>query len=214
MTTRVVVSALVLAACPAIGGCGRGNATGPAPHASPGQTDGALETSSRVKWKLVGVGLDGASLVVVPDRPRALCESFVGTYRPREGVSVSVTRGPSCDKDGMDPAIAIAPQPLTVPFPISGDVTELPKWQGPGYAGVADARRTLKRVPGVVGLKVDVACKLLREGGAREVTFRGSRREPVSGQKPSAWKPQTAGHYPEAELTTGYATGAGAQQRC
>lgn len=214
MKTRFLASVSMIAACAALGSCGQANT--PASEAQTGSSQGGSvgQTSSPVNWKLLGVGIDGASLVVIPDRPRALCESFAATYRPRVGVSVRLTRGRSCARDGTDPAIHIEPQPLTVTFPISGDAMDLPKWQGPGYAGVADARRALRRVPGVVGLELDVACALLRKSGARTVTYRGSRQEDVTAQEPIAWSPQTAGHYPEAVLRTGYGTGAGAQQTC
>lgn len=145
--------------------------------------NGVAEVRGPVPWVLLGAGLDGKSVVVLPLESTGGCKYGWATAKiPSPTIQIRASlRRRNCRVEQMDlgpPTVVTVPIPG--PIPLHGQ-----RIGGPEYQGVGDrnqlirATRTAMAVtlPSVEGLRLDVARQILRRLGAAEVEVAGPSGE-------------------------------------
>lgn len=116
-----------------------------------------------MQWRLLGVGLDNRSLVILPASVNGACEWPSGEAKSSADgkvITVRVTmRTRNC---GVAPAVGFGPRPTTVALPLSEDLHGQRIEGGKGFLGVAPWPAVDRgRYVNVVGLRSAVAREVL-----------------------------------------------------
>lgn len=137
-----------------------------------------------VEWSLIGVGLDGRSLLVAPVSGRGACEYIRGRTRTDLVVRVGIDHV----KCGAIPSRVYPSSLATVQVPALCFESRLRYKTDATYLGVVAQPEFSERVPGVVGLNLKTAREILQANGLRTVV-RGSTDPDatIERQTPSAW---------------------------
>ena len=182
VTAIVVVAGLVaLGLIVARWGHDSASEFGPGPN-------GSTEVRGPVPWKLLGVGADGKSVIVLPLESTGGCRYGWATAKiPSPTIQIRASlRRKNCESETADLRSA---SPITVPIPGPEAWINGRRIDGPKYEGVGTREQILSAsgpghrvaVPNVEGLRLDVARQILQRIGA-DVETAGPTGETASVQ--------------------------------
>lgn len=147
-----------------------------------------------VAFRLLGVGVDGMSLVLSPDATFAACEYPVAsTVRADGALQVQVRRRwTRCPTDGAAVARHYSAVTAQVGTTQLGSELALPIQKRSTYKGLGSSLDVLGVLPNVVGLRIPQACALLRANGIKHVTVAGpvgavKEGRTISAEDPPGW---------------------------
>lgn len=145
------------------------------------RSQSAGSTRSQIDWRFLGVGVDGRSLLVQPVGTFSPCERAVAETREAASGALLIEvwrETQECPEANQLVSIsfpAVTAQLPAPPFDLGrGEFTPS---KSPRYRGIGSSIRGLYRMPDVVGLQLDLACRVLRANGITDVTL----QQPLSG---------------------------------